>query len=54
MAREADMWVVGGDAGRAADSLVKAAATVEDASPAKAVDYCLQVRRAVGRCELID
>ena len=38
------MWVLQGDSGRAADSIVKAAVTIEDTSPDKAVDYCLQVR----------
>lgn len=44
MAQEADMWAVGGEMGRAADSLLKAAETMEDTSPSNAVDYCLQVR----------
>jgi len=42
LAREADMWVLQGDSGRAADSLVKAGVMVEDSSPSKAVDYCMQ------------
>lgn len=37
------MWILGGDVGRAADSLVKAASMVEDANVTKAVEYCLQV-----------
>lgn len=37
------MWVLGGDGGRAADSLCKAAAMVEDQTPEKAVRYSLQV-----------
>ncbi|GAB5032367.1 soluble nsf attachment protein gamma isoform [Nannochloropsis oceanica] len=42
LAREADMWVLHGDSGRAADSLVKAGVVVEDSSPSKAVEYCMQ------------
>ncbi|EWM27452.1 soluble nsf attachment protein gamma isoform [Nannochloropsis gaditana] len=42
LAREADMWVLQGDVGRAADSLVKAGVQVEDACPKQAVAYCLQ------------
>lgn len=42
------MWAVGGEMGRAADSLLKAAETMEDTSPSNAVDYCLQVRRSAG------
>jgi tetratricopeptide (TPR) repeat protein len=42
LAREADMWVLQGDVGRAADSLIKAGVQVEDACPKQAVAYCLQ------------
>jgi len=42
LAREAEMWVLQGDSGRAADSLVRAGVMVEDSSPSKAVDYCMQ------------
>eukprot|EP00624_Nannochloropsis_granulata_P003152 evm.model.NODE_26015_length_37756_cov_44.158253.4 len=42
LAREADMWVLHGDSGRAADSLVKAGVIVEDSSPSTAVEYCMQ------------
>lgn len=38
------MWSIGGETGRAADALLKAAEAREDTSPGHAIDYCLQVR----------
>lgn len=37
------MWSIGGETGRAADALLKAAEAREDTSPGHAIDYCLQV-----------
>ena len=41
--QEGDMWILNGELGRASDSIIKAAVTIEDDNPSAAIEYAMQV-----------